>query len=252
LKSGERGVFRFDSNGIVAVGETPEQFSEIGPLGPTMNDAGMVAFRATAEAGGDGVFAGSSKDSVRLIGDTIDVFSGFYGLPVVDHAGSVVFRANLKDGGAGIYLDQVGAFSAIVETGELFTDLGSFPSLNNRGSVAFCGTLETGGSGVFTSTACAISAVVDTRDPFESFRGALINDHDEVIFYAVPHGGKLGIFAGPDPVHDRIVAIGDEIFGSAVSDLALNPVSFNNANQIAVRLKVADGRQFIVRAEPDG
>src|SRR5262249_34088208 len=139
LYAGGRGVFRMTADEVVAIAETPEEYREIGPLGPTMNADGMVAFRATAEAGGEGGFAGSAKDSVRLICDTIDGFSGFQGLPVVDQSGAVVFRANLKDGGGGIYLDQVGAFSAVVETGDLFTDLGAFPSMNDRGSVAFCG-----------------------------------------------------------------------------------------------------------------
>jgi hypothetical protein len=121
--------------------------------------------------------------------------------------------------------------------------------VNDCGSVAFCATLETGGAGVFTSTACAISAVVDTKDPFESFRGVLINNLGDVIFYAVPRGGSLGVYAGPDPVKDKILEIGDALFGSTLSDFALNPVSFNDANQIAIRLKLADGRQLIVRVD---
>ncbi len=249
LATGERGIFRLRADESVTIADTSEEFREIGPLGPTMNDEGVVAFRAGLETGGEGIYAGSASQAVRVIADTIDVFSGFQGLPVVDRAGAVTFRANLKDGGAGIYADQVGSFSAIAETGELFSELGAFPSANDLGSVAFCATLASGGSGLFISTACAVSAFVDTKDPFESFRGVLINNRDDVIFYATPRGGALGIFSGPDPAKDKVVGIGDALCNSVVTDFALNPVSFNNANQVAIRLKLADGRQLIVRAD---
>jgi hypothetical protein len=252
LKLGERGVFRISDGRVLKIADTSGEFSEIGPLGPTMNDDGKVAFRAGLKAGGEGIFASDAAESLRLIADAIDVFSGFRGLPIIDRAGAVTFRANLKDGGGGIYVDHDGSFTAIAETGGLFADLGSFPSANSRGSVAFCATLESGGAGVFTSTACAISAVVDSKDPFESFRGVLINDQDEIIFCATPRGGTLGIYAGPDPSKDRVLGIGDALFGSQVADFALNPVSFNDANQIAVRLRMADDRQLIVRVDPGG
>ena len=43
---------------------------------------------------------------------------------------------------------------------------------------------------------------------------------------------------------------GDALFGSTVADFALNPVSFNDAGQVAIRATLANGRQLIVRADP--
>ncbi len=40
--------------------------------------------------------------------------------------------------------------------------------------------------------------------------------------------------------------------GSTVVDLALNPVSINAVGQLAIRVTLADGRQFVLRADPAG
>jgi len=71
-----------------------------------------------------------------------------------------------------------------------------------------------------------------------------------VVFIATPRGGTLGLFAGPDPVADRILALGDPLFGSTVTEFASNPVSVNAAGQVAVRVRLTEGRQLILRADP--
>ncbi len=91
---------------------------------------------------------------------------------------------------------------------------------------------------------------VDTSSPFASFRGVLLNKKGTIVFYATPRGGELGVFTGPDPQSDRLIAIGAPLFGSTVVDFALNPVSINDAGQIAIRVKLADERQFVLRADP--
>ena len=66
---------------------------------------------------------------------------------------------------------------------------------------------------------------------------------------ATPRGGGLGLFAGPDPEAHRILAVGDDLLGSSVTDLAANPVSINGVGQVAIRATLDDGRQLIVRYE---
>jgi len=95
-----------------------------------------------------------------------------------------------------------------------------------------------------------IATIVDTKGPFEHFRGVLINNTGTTIFYATPEDGQLGVYAGPGPTFHRIIAMGQPLFGSTVADFALNPVSLNDAGQVAIRVKLADGRQFILRADP--
>jgi hypothetical protein len=61
---------------------------------------------------------------------------------------------------------------------------------------------------------------------------------------------RLGLFAGPDREADRILALGDPLLGSTVTELASNPVSVNAASQVTIRARLTDGRQLILRADP--
>ncbi len=224
---------------------------DAGPLGPTMSSAGSVACRVELGSGRAAILA-LRGGLLTEIAATGDVFSAFWGLPVINRTGSVVFRADLKEGGQAVCVGDGARQAIAAETGAEFTSIGQFPTMNDVGVVAFCGTLEGGRSGVYLAWAGDITTVVDTNSPFESFRGVLLDNSGRVVFYATPRGGELGVFAGRDPKRDCIVALGVPQFGSSVVDFALNPVSINGAGQIAIRLKLADGRQFIVRADPRG
>ena len=245
IESGGRGVFLVRDGEVVAVADSA------GPLGPTMNEAGTVAFRTDRGTGGSGVYTGSGG-AVTTIAESGDRFHIFHGLPLIGTSGAVTFRADLEGGGEGIYVSDGEQVMALVETGDLFGGLGRFPFASETGTVAFCAHLRSGASGVFTMTSGEIATVVDSSGPFESFRGVLLDDAGGVIFYATPRRGELGVFAGPDPVGDRLLSVGSPLFGSPVVDFALNPVSINHAGQIAMRVALEDERQMIVRADPEG
>jgi hypothetical protein len=220
-----------------------------GPLGPTMDEDGTVAFRAGLESGDSGVFAGSGS-RVTTIATTGSVLNGFHGLPVISRGGSVLFCADRAAGGRGIYLGDGESPTAIVETDEYFAKLGHFPTRNWSGTVAFVAALHGGESGVFTTTSRQITTVIDTSSAFESFRGVLLDKAGTVVFYATPRGGELGVFSGPDPKRDRILGVGASLYGSTVADFALNPVSINDLGQIAIRVKLANDLQLVLRADP--
>jgi len=216
-----------------------------------MNESGAAAFRADLSSGASGIFLARRNGSVATVADTAGAYREFHGLPVVTGRDTVVFRADLKDGGQGVYSAAGdGLPAAIVDTTGRFADLTSFPGANDHGVVAFCARLKSGGAGVFTAIEGRVSAVIGPDDRFASFRAALINNAGVFVFSATPRGGNLGLFGGPDPVIDKIVAIGDPMAGSTVEDFAANPVSLNDAGQVAIRIRLANGRQMIVRADP--
>ncbi len=97
-----------------------------------------------------------------------------------------------------------------------------------------------------------ITRIIDTDGAFEVCRSALITSAGAVVCIATPRGGSLGLFAGPDPEADRILALGDPLLGSTVAELASNPVSVNAVAQVAIRARLTDGRQLILRADPAG
>ena len=251
LPGGRQGVFVVRDGRLQTIADTGGPFASIGPLGPTMNEAGTVAFRANRTAGVSGIFAGDGA-AVATVADTEGRWSRFHGLPVINGGGTVVFRADRKDGVQGIYAGREGSVRTVAETGDLFETLALFPSVNDHGTVAFAATLRAGGAGIFTVDEGRITQIIDTDGAFEACRGALITSAGAVVRIATPRGGSLGLFAGPDPEADRILALGDPLLGSTVAELASNPVSVNAAGQVAVRARLTDGRQLILRAEPLG
>jgi hypothetical protein len=141
----------------------------------------------------------------------------------------------------------------MVDAGGRFRDLAPYvASIDGRGTVAFQATLENGSTGVFISDSERVPTVAVAADSifsrFDSHPD--IGDDGSLCFYATPGSGQLGVYAGPDPAAHGIVSIGQPLFGSTVTDFALNPVSLNDAGQVAIRVKLADGRQFILRADP--
>ncbi|MEP0847616.1 MAG: hypothetical protein HRF50_12470 [Phycisphaerae bacterium] len=243
LKPGDRGVF------VVRAGRLIRVADAAGPLGPTMNGAGRVGYRLGPDSGEGGVFAGDGE-TTTTIAESGGRFSTFYGLPVINASGAVAFRADLTGGGQGVYVSDGRRVRAIAETGEQFTRLGYFPIHGDDGTVAFAASLRTGGSGVFVAADGDIAAVLDSTGPFESFRGVLLNNAGRIVFYATPREGTLGVFSGPDPRADCVIAFGAPLLGSTVADFALNPVSINDAGQLAIRVRLDDGRQYILRADP--
>lgn len=249
LPRGGQGTFLHRDGRLHVVADTDGALASIGPLGPTMNDAGIVAFRADSINGASGVFTGDGS-AVTTVADTSGPWSRFHGLPVITHDDTVVFRADRKDGVRGIYAWREGSIRTVAETGERFESLGLFPSANDRGAVAFAATLRGGAAGIFTDDAGRITRVSETDGAFEAYRGALITGLGDVVMIATPRGGRLGLFDGPDPDTDRILALGDPLLDTTVDDFAANPVSVNRCRQVAIRAGLADGRQAIFRADP--
>lgn len=246
--SGEQALLLIGGGRATALAQTGFRFTKIGPLGPTMNDDDAVAFRADTRSGTSGVFV-ASAGSIRCIAETGERFSGFEGLPVLLRDGTVVFRADLRGGGHGLYSSRGGELKSLVETGRGFRALGSFPSVDDEGTAAFLALREDGTGGIFTVRDGEIATVADSNGPFETFRAALIHPAG-LVCVATPRGGEIGIYAGMDPSADKILALGDELFGSTVADFALNPVSVNRSGQIALRVALASGEQLILRIEP--
>ncbi len=213
------GVLRFD-------GETTTTIAEYGSLAwgptimafPSINDSGRVAFLVAP-----GALSWNYCPSTR----------------------------GLQDGylfvGDGRHLSEIAEVNS-----------SSLPSLNNRGDVGFIG-LSDGALSVLVGDGKKTRIVADTHGAFTDFpysqgwynvRGVSINDRGELAFVATVHGVGDGIFIGPDPDRDKVIATGDLLAGSSVSGgIILSRQSLNNKGQIAFQVTLADGRMLVVRAE---
>ena len=231
LLKGGIGAFRLRDGELTQV-SSPADHALVGPLGPTINEAGVVALRAESRSGRRGVWLGEPP---RLIADDSRQIAALQGLPVVTDSGVVVFRADLRGGGQAILAGRGGSLTTLVDTDGALASLGNFPSVNAGETVAFAATLRAGGGGVFVCRDGEITKL--NTGEFESFRGALIDDWGRVVFFATPPGGTVGVYIGGE----RVLGLGDPLFGSTIVDFALNPVSMSGEGQIAVRLSLEDG-----------
>lgn len=221
-----------DASGRV-VFESPE---EAGPFGPTMNEAGAGAYRATLPSGEAAIFS----TITGVVATAGALYREFHGLPLISEIGRVAFRADLLDGTPGIF------WSNVEKRAEGFDEIGRFPSIDANGRIGF--VARRGSSwGLFASEAGPDS---DPGPSFlssiqaEALRGVLINTSGVVVFYATPIGGDLGVYR-PGSSEPEFRMNGD-LFGSPIVDFALNPVSVNEIGQFAVRVKLEDERQFIL------
>jgi hypothetical protein len=159
----------------------------------------------------------------------------------------VAFQAFLDAGGSGIFMGDGTTTTTVVASGT-FTAL-IFPFTNNGGTVTFLGFLNGGGSGIFSSNGGTLTSIADTSGPFTLFSTPSINDAGVVAFQAFISTGA-GIFSGPDPIADKVIATGDPLDGSTVAGLAFSREGLNGAGQVAFFASLADGRQGVFLADP--
>ncbi|MFO0668535.1 MAG: hypothetical protein U0235_02760 [Polyangiaceae bacterium] len=218
-----------------------------GPLGPTVNAHGDVAFRATDSQSVPSVFKRTAGGDLTLVARADGApFRAFHGLPVIDDAGRVVFRADHASG-PGVFVCEGGRLREVGDASP-FAALGFFPSANGAGRVVIAARTPTGASLVLAAS------LADTRrrwevahataDALTGVRGALVDESGGLIVIETRADGGLAISSAERP----IVAVGDDVLGSRVRDLALNPVSVRAAGIVAVRLVLEDGREIIARA----
>ena len=86
--SGRGAVFLVDDGGVRTFAGA---FHEIGPAGPTIDEAGVVAFRAERAEGVPGVHVVAGGD-VRTLAERGETFEEFFGLPLATTAPSSSVR----------------------------------------------------------------------------------------------------------------------------------------------------------------
>ncbi len=213
---------------------------------PSLNDSGgMLAFPARLDTIGRGVFTGSGGP-ITTISDSNGPFDFFDVLSLNDN-GTVAFGAQLDTFVSGIFTGSGGPITTIADSNGPFNGFGG-PSLNNSGTVAFSEThFEAGG--IFTGSGGPITTIVPF---FESFGvgSPSLNNSGTVAFYAQLLTGEGGIFIGPDPLADKVIGIGDTLFGSTVAELFMDRESLNDTGQIAFFYALVDGRAGVALANP--
>ncbi len=227
---------------------------------PSLNDNGTAVFFAELNPYTPrrrGIYAGSGGSTTSVVADNTGVFTYFGDAPMLNNAGAVVFTASLATTEEGLFVGSVGgnnAASTVVKntTAPLYKFDGS-PAINNLGQIAFLANENaTGANAIFVinRNGTGLQKIAGSEGPFSAFRAPVINDLGTVAFLAFLDSGIHGIFIGPDPVTDRVIATGDSLFGSTVTGLGFFR-GLNENNDLVFYYRLADERTGIARVKVD-
>ena len=241
------GIFAGSGGAVTTIAVSGSFFAGL-PVGfggtTSINNAGFVGFEGDLTAGGSGIFAGNGTtlNTIALTGAT---FRGFGSYPSINQSGTVAFEAGVNPTGAGIFAGNGGALTTIADTSGNIAQPYT-PSINNAGTVAFKAGLTSGDFAILTGNGGALHTGASTAGgAFTNFGDPAINSLGTVAFFAnLPSGGS-GIYDGSDPNSDKLIAIGDTLFGSTVNDLYLWRTGLNDENQLAFYYSLSDGVQGI-------
>jgi hypothetical protein len=219
----------------------------------SINEQGAVAFSRLSRTEG-GVFVSQGTALTR-----ISDHGALFAQPVVNNQGAVAFF-DFSPRGTAIVTGNGGPLTAVVhDRTEDFPAFVLAPAgtlaFNDKGNVVFVSWLRRGKMGVVKASEGTFQTIADSTDAFIRFSMVALNNKGEVAFQAslrtpAPNSSGRGIFTGPDPVADKVVAAGDPLFGSTVTDIEFWRDGLNEAGEIAFMATLADGRQVIGRACP--
>ena len=256
------GVFRGSGGALSTIFIGPGTETE-----PAVNSTGTLALATgnmlqtvkdevvtTLLSAGDQLPNGEQLISIRAPDPDIDdegnvAFFGSYG--VQDNTPVCNDRVLLFDGGS----------VAEVATGGIlpncpFFDLEDALSLNAVGQVAFTGefldALQNRIGAVW------VDQVVVWNDQLPGFgdsprpAAVALNDSGVAAFLLDTASGHAGVYLslGDDPARDKVLAPGDPLCGSTVTDVSFHRFGFNDAGQLALLVTLADRRSLVVRADP--
>lgn len=195
---------------------------------------------------------------VTTIADTSGLFGSLDRDPTINRFGQVAFHGTRRDGSEGIFVGQGGRVVRIADTssGQFLFFMDS-PAINDKGDVLFqaffVDPVGNFAGGLFLSSRGKTRTVIDTSGAFIDFGFCpALNKRGEIAFQGSTQDGLTGIFTGPDPVGDRVIAVGDTLDGSTVAEFSVLSfrTTLNNKGQIAFHVQLADGRAGVYRADP--
>lgn len=241
------GIFTSSSGAITTIAESQQPRGVFGD--PAINNRGAVVFPANQNdpnAAGSSILI-SQGESIVTIVDSSGPFSFFEEVTINDNA--VAFSAVLDDGSRGIFINRDAETTTIVNTNSDFSFLAN-PVINDSNTVAFNGVLQAVRQGIYTVSDGKTTTIVDNSDAFQFFENPSINNTGTVAFKGVLDTG-LCIFTSSNSILDDVVAVGDSLADSEVTDLFLSNQGLNDRNQIVFYAKLANGTSGIFRADPE-
>ncbi len=243
----DEGFLRY-ANGqwqVLASTQTGSYLSIQARAGVSQN--GNLAFRAQLADGSLALMRRSGTTTTRL-------YDGSHGLQHLDGAainnsGRVAFQG-FVNGKEGIYAGSGGSLAAVAQVGAGFRGFDPQLAMNNAGQIAFHAYQSSRRDGIYLAVPSGVQAIATSKGVFESFSSVSINEAGQVAFLALLDDGDAGIYVGADPVRDKVVAVGDRLFGSWVANVGFSSRGLGDDGHIAFMYQLQDGRAGVAIAEP--
>jgi len=249
------------SNRVGVVADTRGEFRFFG-FDTSINNHREVAFKAEFDGIGQGLFSGRRGGPITThYLNSASPFGGTDSRPAVNDGGNIAFEETVNFD-EGIFVGQDGQFRTVVVPAE---DVAlDEPVLNNANLTAFERSFTDPATDLFvteivTSTAGGpATTVVDTRGPFGEFgfRPPALNNNGDVAFLGtLDDFATTGVFVGPDPVADRVIAVGDTLDGEVITGLRFCEEGLNDSGQLTFIADFQDPTTFeqrtaVYRASP--
>jgi hypothetical protein len=124
-------------------------------------------------------------------------------------------------------------------------------AINNAGVVAISGLFNSQNAGLFIAQNGSLTRVVTASlaGPYNMLDAVSLNNHGDYAFFGSTQT-LSGIFTGPDPQANKLIATGDELDGSTVKSLAFGTDGLNDQGQVVFWALLNDGRTGVYVANP--
>jgi hypothetical protein len=261
-KQDTESILRGSGKKLTTIASTADEFNFFG-FDTSVSNSGEVAFKAELdeEFGFDeGLFSGSGGAITTHYLASTSRFDGNDSRPSINNLGAIAFDESV-DFDDGIFVGREGAFMAIARPDpDVFVQE---PVLNDPGRAAFVRSFFDEAADQFveeivTGSGGPLTTVVDTRDPFAffGFRPPSINNAGDVAFHGTLDDGTSGVFTGPDPTLDRVIAVGDTLDGAVVQNITFCEEGLNDSGQLGFVAQLEDPsspegfRMAVFRATP--
>jgi uncharacterized protein (TIGR03437 family) len=212
-----------------------------------INDAGTVAFTKLTD------IVETSGSSLRIV-DPNKIHSS-PGMGQLNRQGTLVFYSEASD--MLLLTDNNGVLKTVASGLDAVGVTHTRPAINDTGVVAVATLVPSGAA--FKSVVSRIEGgqtTIVATSASSNFGAVNVNNSGTVAFTQIQGGGGTitGIYTGPDSVTDKVIAVGDSLFGgklAALQGTGAQPGRFlNDAGQICFSYVLDNGSKGVAVATP--
>ncbi len=242
---------------------------------PAINDSGTIVFRSNFQFF-NSLWASNGEETTLLTASTATtgISLNFLSDVAINNVGTIAFSGTIYDPSrrdvngriisfgpdsrmlTGVFttnMSSLGDIKPILlknDTLESFDNSShNIVAINDQDTVAFVANQSTGGASLFTiGSNGLLTKIADTSSAFKNFNNVAINDQGTVAFAATLNTGGQGIFVG-SAVTDKVIATGDSLFGSTVTNVQFTSRGLNDRSSVAFFATLANGNSGIFRAD---